>query len=85
VPTKRQVQANWRVDHFIREIVVLRDFRSGQQSLASGASFVFVALNVSVELFGFELVSVQKVHEALCYLEIVTVRFKRSELNVELE
>jgi len=38
-----------------------------------------------LELLALEVISVQKVHEALCYLEKVTVRFKRREFNVELE
>jgi len=38
-----------------------------------------------LELLALEVVSVQKVDEALCHLEKVTVRFKRREFNVELE
>lgn len=38
-----------------------------------------------MQLFIFEVVSVEEVHKALRNLEKVTVRFKRCEFNVELE
>jgi len=38
-----------------------------------------------LKLLGLELVSIQKMYEALGNLEKVTVGFKRRKLNIELE
>jgi hypothetical protein len=38
-----------------------------------------------MQFFAFKLISIQKMDKALCHLEKVTVRFKWSEFNIELE
>ena len=75
-----------RVDFFVREVSVLAGLSGPEQSLVGAGSFCLVASGQRcLQLLVFEMVSIQKVNEALRYLEKVTVGLIRRKLSVELE
>lgn len=72
--TARNVDEQRRVDFFVREVSVLAGLSGSEQSLVSAGSLGLVTSGQGcLQLLVFEMISIQKVNEALRYLEKVTV------------
>jgi len=84
VTTNGQVNANWRVDFLTAKVSIFRGLGRTKEGLGLSLGG-FVGDLGRLKLLVLEVVTIQKVHEALSNLEKVTVRFKRREFNIKLQ
>lgn len=78
-----QAHADWWIHFLYCEVDVLAFFQCAEQGLIHALLLVAGGECVSEQLFGFELVPVKQVHEALCNLEEVRVWLMRREVDRE--